>query len=70
MVVVLPIPTGPAICPSSSRLALSASGSDIGEHQIYTQVEDTLTPSWLQFQSLKDSLRFEIEENLKSGDPS
>ena len=41
--VVLPTPTGPAICLSSSPLTLSAislriSGSDIGEHYVYCEV--------------------------------
>ena len=40
MVVVLPTPTGPAVRPSSllltlSAISLRASGSDIGEHQVY-----------------------------------
>ena len=48
--VMLPTPSDPIVRPSSLPLTLSgislrASGSDIGEHQVYPRVKDTLTPS-------------------------
>ena len=60
-VVVVPTPTGPTACLSSSRLAvcaicLRASGSDIGGLQVYPRVEDMPPSLRSQFQSLKDSL--------------
>ena len=48
-VVVVPTPTGPAARPLSSHLAAfaisqRASGSDVGGHEVYPQVEDTPPP--------------------------
>ena len=73
--VVVPTPTGPAARPLSSCLvacaiSLRASGSDIGGRQVYPRVEDTPPPSRSQCQSLEDSLWFQVEEDLKSGDSS
>ena len=75
VVVLLPTPMGHAVRPLSlhsavSAISLRASGSDIGEHQVYPRVKDMLTPSRSHFQSLNNSLRFEVEEDLKFGDPS
>ena len=72
--VVVPTPTGPVACPLSSRLAtcaisLRASGSDVGGRVVYPQVVDTPPPSRSHCQSLEDSLRFQLEEDLESGDP-
>ena len=74
-VVVVATPTGPAPPSLSSRLAacaisLRANGSDVGGREVYPRVEDTPPPSRLQCESLKDSLRFQVEEDLESGDPS
>ena len=74
-VVVVPTPTGPAARPLSSRLAtfaisLRASGSDVGGREVYPRVEDTPPPSRSHCQSLEDSLWFQVEKDLKSGDPS
>ena len=74
-VVVVPTPTGLAAPPLSSRLAmcaisLRASGSDVGGHEVYPRVEDTPPLSRSQCESLKDSLQFQVEEDLESGDPS
>ena len=49
---------------------MCASGSNIGEHQFYPQVKDTLIPSRSQFQSLEDSLWFQVKEDLESSNPS
>ena len=73
--VVVPTPMGPAAHPLSSRLAacaisLRVSGSDVGGREVYPRVENTPPPSRLQCEFLKDSLRFQVEEDLESGDPS
>ena len=73
--VVVRTPTGPAAPSLSSRLAaytitLRASGSDVGGHEVYPRVEDMPPPSRSQCESLEDSLRFQVEEDLESGDPS
>ena len=74
-VVVVPTPTDPAAPLLSSHLAacaisLHASRSDVGGREVYPRVEDTPPPSRLQCESLEDSLRFQVEEDLESGDPS
>ena len=74
-VVRLPTPTDPAAPPLSSRLAsctitLRASGSDIAGHGVYPRVEDRPPPSKFQCVSHEDSLEFEVEEDLESGEPS
>ena len=74
-VVVVPTPTDPAAPPLSSRLAactitLRASGSDVGEREVYPRVEDRPPPSRSQCESYKDSLRFQVEDDLESGEPS
>ena len=73
--VVVPTPTSLAARPLSSRLAacaisLWASGSDIDGREVYPRLEDTPPPLRLHYQSLKDSLRFQVEEDLELGDPS
>ena len=74
-VVVVPTPTDPAAPPLSSRLAactitLRASGSDVGGREDYPRVEDRPPPSRSQCESHEDSLRFQVEEDLESGEPS
>ena len=74
-VVVVPTPTGPAARPLSSHLAscaisLCANGSNVGGHEVYPRLEDTPPPSRSHYQSLEDSLQFQVEEDLESGDPS
>ena len=73
--VVVPTPMGPAALPLSLRLAacaisLRASGSNIGGCEVYLRVKDTPPLSRSHCQSLEDSLRFQVEEDLESGDPS
>ena len=73
--VVVPTPTSPDAHPLSSRLAtcaisLRSSGSNVGVPEVYPRVEDTPPPSRSQCQSLEDSLRFQVEEDLESGVPS
>ena len=73
--VVVPTLTGPAACPLSSCLAvftisLRGSGSGFGGFVVYPRVEDMPPPSRLHCQSLEDSLRFQVEVDLKLGDPS
>ena len=73
--VVVPTPTDPAAPPLSSRLAactitLRASGSDIGGREVYPQVEDRPPLSRSQCESHEDSLRFQVEDDLKSSEPS
>ena len=74
-VVVVPTPTGPSARSLSLRLAacdisLRANGSDVGGHEVYPRVEDMPPMSRSQCQSLEDSLWFQVEEDLESGDPS
>ena len=74
-VVVLPTPMDPAAPPLSSWLAactitLRANGSDVGGREVYPRVEDRPPPSRSQCESRKDSLRFQVEEDLESGVPS
>ena len=74
-VVVVPTPTGPAACHLSLRLAacaisLLSNESDICGRQVYPRVKDTPPPSRSHYQSLEDSLRFQVEEDLELGDPS
>ena len=73
---VVVVPTSdPAALPLSSHLAactiiLRTSGSDVGGREVYPQVEDTPHPSRSQCESCEDSLWFQLEEDLESGDPS
>ena len=74
-VVVVPTPTIPAAPPLSLRLAactitLHASGSDVGGREVYPRVEDRPPPSRSQCESHEDSLWFQVEEDLESGEPS
>ena len=74
-VVVVPSPMNIAAPPLSSRLAactitLRASGSDVGGREVYPRVEDRPPPSRSQCESREDSLWFQTEEDLKSGEPS
>ena len=74
-VVVVSTPTGPTALPLSSRLAaciitLRASGSDVGGSEVYPRVEDRPPPSRSQCESHEDSLRFQVEDDLESGEPS
>ena len=71
----MPTPTDPTAPPLSSRLAactitLRSSGSDVGGREVYPRVVDTPPLSRSQYQSRKDSLWYQVEEDLKSGDPS
>ena len=73
--VVVPTPTDPAASPLSSRLAaytitLRASGSDVGGREIYPRVEDRPPQSRSQCESHEESLRFQVKDNLESGEPS
>ena len=73
--VVVPTPTDTATPPLSSRLAactitLCASGSDVGGREVYPRVEDRPPPSRSQCESHEDSLRFQVDEDLESGEPS
>ena len=73
--VVMSTPTDPAAPPLSSRLAactiiLRASGSDIGGREVYPRVEDRPPSSRSQCESREDSLRFQVEEDLESSEPS
>ena len=74
-VVVVPTPMDPTAPPLSSRLAactitLRASGSDVRGHEVNPRVEDRPPPSRSQCESREDSLRFQVEEDLESGEPS
>ena len=74
-VVVVPTPTGCAAPPLSSRLAactitLRPSGGDVGGREVYPRVEDRPPPSRSQCESHEDSLRFQVEEDVESGEPS
>ena len=74
-VVVVPTPTDPVAPPLSSRLAactitLRASGSDVGGREVYPRVEDRPPLSRSQCESHEDFLRFQVEEDLESGEPS
>ena len=74
-VVVVPTPTDPAAPPLSSRLAactitLRPSGSDVGGREDYPRVEDRPPLSRAQCESHEDSLRFQVEEDVESGEPS
>ena len=71
----LPTPTDPAAPPLSSRLAaciimLRASGSDVGGCEVYPRVEDRPPLLRSQCVSREDSLQFQVEEDLESGEPS
>ena len=73
--VMLPTATGLAIHPLSllvtlSAISLHANGRDIGRHEVYRQVEDTLTPTRSQFQSIKEGFQFDVKEDVEFGDPS
>ena len=73
-VVVVPTPTDPATPPLSSRLVacnitLHASGSDVGGREVYPRVEDRPPPSRSKCESRKDSLWFQVEDDLESGEP-
>ena len=73
--VVVATPTGPDAPLLFARLAacaisLRASGSDIGGCEVYPRVEDTPPPSRSQCESLKDSLWFQVEEDLELDDSS
>ena len=73
--VVVPTPTDPAASPLSSCLAactitLRASGSDVGGLEVYPRLEDRPPPSRSQCESYEDSLRFQVEDDLESGEPS
>ena len=59
----------------SSRLAactitLHTNGSDIGGREVYPRVEDRPPPSGSQCVFREDSLQFQVEEDLKSSEPS
>ena len=74
-VVVVPTPMDPAAPPLSSRLAactitLRASGSDVSGREVYPRVEDRPPPSRSECESREDSLRFQVEEDLESSEPS
>ena len=74
-VVVVPTPTGSATPPLSSRLAactitLRPSRSDVAGRQVYPRVEDRPRPSRSQCESREDSLRFQVDDDLESGEPS
>ena len=74
MVVVPTLMDLPAL-PLSSRLAactitLRASGSDVGGHEVYPRVEDRPPSSRSQCESHEDSLRFQVKNDLESGEPS
>ena len=74
-VVVLPTPTDPAAPPLSSQLVactitLRPSRSDVGGREVYPRVEDRPRPSRSQCESHKDSLRFQVEEDVETGEPS
>ena len=74
-VVVVPTPTDPAAPPLSSRLAactitLRPSGSNVAGREVYPRVEDRPRPSRSQCESCEDSLRFQVEDDLESGEPS
>ena len=74
-VVVVPTPMGPAAPPLSSRLAvctitLCHSGSDVAGREVYPRVEDRPRSSRSQCESREDSLRFQVEDDLESGEPS
>ena len=74
-VVVLPTPTDPTAPPLSSRLAactitLRPSGSNVGGREVYPRVEDRPPPSRSQCESHEDSLWFQVEEDVETGEPS
>ena len=73
--VVVRTSTSPAALPLSSHLvacaiSLRANESDVGRREVYPRVEDTPPPSRSQCESLEDSLQFQVEADLESGDPS
>ena len=73
--VVVSTPTDPAAPPLSSRLAactitLRPSGNNVGGREVYPRVEDRPPPSRSQCESHEDSLRFQVEDDLESGEPS
>ena len=73
--VVVSTPTDLAAPPLSSRLAactitLRASGSDVSGREVYPRVEDRPPLSRSEYESHEDSLRFEVEDDLESGEPS
>ena len=74
-VVVVSTPTDHVAPPLSSRLAactitFCASGSDVGGRKVFHRVEDRPPPSRSQCESHEDSLRFQVEDDLESGEPS
>ena len=74
-VVVVSTPTDPTAPPLSSRLAactiiLRANGSDVGGREVYSRFEDRPPPLRSQCESHEDSLRFQVEDDLESGEPS
>ena len=74
-VVVVPTPIDPAApslssCLAACTITLRASGSNVGGREVYPRVEDMPHPSRSQCESREDSLRFQVEEDLESGDPS
>ena len=74
-VVVVPTPTGPAAPSLSLRLAactitLHPSGSNVAGREVYSRVEDRPHLSRSQCESRKDSLRFQVEDDLESDEPS
>ena len=73
--VVVSTPTDFAAPSLSSRLAactitLCANGSDVARREVYPRIVDRPPPSRSQYESREDSLRFQVEEDLKSGEPS
>ena len=73
--VVMPTPTDPSAPPLSSRLVactitFCASGSDVGGREVYPRVKDRPPSSRSQCESHEDSLWFQVEDDLKSGEPS
>ena len=74
-VVVVPTPTGPAAPPLSSRLSactitVCPSGSDVAGREVYPRVKDRPHPSRSQCEFHEDSLRFQVEDDLESDEPS
>ena len=74
-VVVVPNPMDPTAPSLSSRLAaciitLRPSGSDVGGREDYPRVEDRPPLSRAHCESHEDSVRFQVEEDVESGEPS
>ena len=73
--VVVSTPTDPAAPPLSSRSAactitLRASGSDVSGCEVYPRVENRPPLSRSQCESHEDSFWFQVEDDLKSDEPS